>query len=160
MGKPDNAGIHVPPPLIYVTGFLLGVWLHMATPAVRLPDWVGVPGILIGFLGLVFGFCAIGTFWLRKTAVLPHQPATTVVCQGPFRFCRNPMYLGLAAVYLGLDLFFRLVWPLLFLPACMFAIQRFVIRSEEAYLERAFGEEYRDYCRRVGRWFPKRPLGP
>jgi protein-S-isoprenylcysteine O-methyltransferase Ste14 len=82
----------------------------------------------------------------------PFKPSTALVFDGPYRFTRNPMYLGMAAVYVGLAFVLGLMWALLFLPLVLIAVDRLVIAREEPYLERKFGEEYVAYKRRVRRW--------
>jgi len=72
--------------------------------------------------------------------------------EGPFRYTRNPGYLSLAMVYVGIAVLRNLLWAILFLPLVWIVIQREVIRRAERYLERTFGEEYLAYKRRVRRW--------
>ena len=72
---------------------------------------------------------------------------------GPFRFTRNPLYLGLALLYLGIALWLGVLWPVVLLPALILLVQQVVILREEAYLESRFGEAYRAYRARVRRWF-------
>jgi len=74
------------------------------------------------------------------------------VVQGPYRFTRNPMYVGLAALYAGVTLLVNSLWPLLLLPVVLVVIRWRVIAREEAYLERKFGDVYRTYTTRVRRW--------
>ncbi|MFI5210728.1 MAG: methyltransferase family protein, partial [Gemmatimonadales bacterium] len=68
------------------------------------------------------------------------------------RFSRNPMYVGMTLLYLGIALWANSLWPLLLLPAVLVVMRRGVIAREEAYLERRFGDEYRSYRARVRRW--------
>jgi len=74
------------------------------------------------------------------------------VVTGPYRVTRNPMYVSLAAVYVGVTCLFNTVWPLVLLPLVIVAVQRLVIAKEERYLEAKFGQAYRDYQARVSRW--------
>jgi protein-S-isoprenylcysteine O-methyltransferase Ste14 len=87
-----------------------------------------------------------------KTTLNPAGPASTLVTGGPFRFTRNPIYLGDTLMYLGLALLFGRRGPLLLLPGVLAALDRGVIRREERYLERRFGRQYRAYRARVRRW--------
>jgi protein-S-isoprenylcysteine O-methyltransferase Ste14 len=75
-----------------------------------------------------------------------------LVTSGPYRFSRNPMYVGLSALYLGLALLFNVAWPLALFPVVVMALFRLVIRREERYLAEAFGETYALYAQRVRRW--------
>jgi protein-S-isoprenylcysteine O-methyltransferase Ste14 len=86
------------------------------------------------------------------TPVDPREAPTALVTEGPFRFSRNPGYLGLGLTYVGLSLLVEARWPLLLLPFVLIIIDRGVISQEERYLERRFGSEYRTYRQRVRRW--------
>ncbi|MFP5353383.1 MAG: methyltransferase family protein, partial [Actinomycetota bacterium] len=95
---------------------------------------------------------AAATFIRKKTGVAPWTPATTLVTEGVYRVTRNPMYLGMTLLYLGLALGLGLMWALALLPVVVAIVDRFVIRREEAYLDRKFGAAYRDYRASVRRW--------
>jgi protein-S-isoprenylcysteine O-methyltransferase Ste14 len=82
----------------------------------------------------------------------PSKPPTALVEDGPFRFTRNPGYLGFALTYAGISLLTGGRWPLVFLPGVLGVIDRGVIAREESYLEERFGDPYRDYRSRVRRW--------
>jgi protein-S-isoprenylcysteine O-methyltransferase Ste14 len=78
--------------------------------------------------------------------------STAVVTGGPYRFTRNPMYVAMALLYLGLPPVLGYAWPYLFFPAAVLAVNAFVIPREERYLEEKFGEPYRVYRGIVRRW--------
>src|SRR5215207_503463 len=83
----------------------------------------------------------------------PHRPAVPrLVTDGPFRYTRNPGYLGLAMLYAGIAVLRNALWAILPLPLVVYVFQRQVIGREERYLERTFGEEYLAYKTRVRRW--------
>ena len=84
--------------------------------------------------------------------MVPMKPTTALVTSGPYRVTRNPMYVGMAFLYAGLALSLGVIWALALLPAVLLMVDRLVIAREERYLEAKFGEEYRDYKRRVRRW--------
>ena len=90
-------------------------------------------------LGLFLMFTGIATFLHARTAVYPNRPASRLVVTGPYRFTRNPMYLGFTLAYLGGTLLLNSVWPLPLLPLVLFALTRSVIRREERYLAAEFG---------------------
>lgn len=152
----DNANIRVPPPLIYAVPLALGLWLHHLIPLVQIPDPAGGVlrrvGAALVILALLLAGWAMLAFRRMRTSVIPVQPASALVIRGPYRFTRNPMYLAMATLYLGVSLWARALWPLLFLPAIVVIIQRAVIRREEAYLSRRFGDDYRHYLAQVRRW--------
>src|SRR5215210_8080410 len=149
----DTAGVIAPPPLIFVAGLVVGFALEALLPGVDLPaliEW-GLGGLLvIAGLGLLLWF---NTLFSRKgTAVEPWKPTTAIVTTGPYRFTRNPAYLGMALTYVGIALLSSALWVLLPLPVVLAVIDRGVIAREERYLERKFGEEYLSYRRGVRRW--------
>ena len=86
------------------------------------------------------------------TPIRTDRPVPRLVTDGPFRFTRNPEYLGLAMLYAGIALLRNSLWAILLLPVVVYVIQREVIGREERYLERTFGEEYLAYKARVRRW--------
>ena len=86
------------------------------------------------------------------TSMVPMNPATVLVTSGPYRLTRNPMYLGMAFLYVALAFAFGVIWALALLPAVIVMVDRFVIAREEPYLERKFGQAYHDYKARVRRW--------
>lgn len=106
----------------------------------------------MALLGLAFGLWARFLFLVRKTSVVPTRPASALVVDGPFRVSRHPMYVGFTAVYVGVSLLLHALWPLLFLPIVLVVVHKTAIEREEAYLERRFGREYRQYKQRVRSW--------
>jgi protein-S-isoprenylcysteine O-methyltransferase Ste14 len=150
----DSSGVRFPPPLLYalpwLAGWLLGRlvpvrWLPSIT-AVRLVGWP-----LVAAAVLLTG-TAVGLFRALGNTPNPRKPVVALAVEGPYRWTRNPMYLGLAALYIGLAALFNTVWPLVFLPFVILLIQRLVIAKEERYLEAKFGQTFRDYKARVRRW--------
>jgi protein-S-isoprenylcysteine O-methyltransferase Ste14 len=149
----DTAGVVAPPPLIFLAGLIVGFALEALLPGVDLPGWLewGVGGLLvIAGLGLLAWFNSL--FSRTGTAVEPWKPTTAIVTSGPYRFTRNPAYLGMALTYVGIALLSSAVWVVLPLPLVLAVIDRGVIAREERYLERKFGEEYLGYRRQVRRW--------
>jgi len=155
---PPHPGVRFPPPFVYVIGFVLGLWIERHHPLAFVPPrsglrWLPEAAGLLAFVACaLFLFGALATFRRERTTVLPNRPASALATGGPYRFTRNPMYVGMALLYLGLALVLNTVWPLAFLPLVLLLIDTAVIRREERYLISAFGEEYRSYCSRVRRW--------
>lgn len=150
---PNHAGVVVPPPLIYLAFFLVGLVLQRYLPLPRLPIGIGrAVGVVLVLLWLALFLWSIRRFWAAGTSVIPVRPTTALVIEGPYRFTRNPMYLGLLFLYAGLACWFGLVWPLLLAPAVVWVINVYVIAREERYLDRKFGQEYRQYRAQVRRW--------
>ena len=149
----DHADVRIPPPLIYVAGFVLGLALERFLPVLVLPKIPSrVAALLCIAVGVTIAAWSVGLFRREHTSFVPIKPTTTLVIYGPYRFTRNPMYLGLVCVYLGIALWFGIFWALILLPAVMALIQRYVIIREEQYLERKFGGAYLKYKADVRRW--------
>ncbi len=149
----DHPGVWFPPPLIYVGGFLLGALLEALVSIGDMPSTLAVIlGPLLIAAGLLFLVPAWRTFKEARTTVVTIKPAATLVTGGPYRFTRNPMYVGLALTYAGLAVWLNLIWGLILLPVVLLVVDRYVISREERYLRRAFGQQYDDYAGRVRRW--------
>jgi protein-S-isoprenylcysteine O-methyltransferase Ste14 len=149
----ERGPVSFPPPSIYVAGLLLGWIVERFASTPNLPKvaaWITLGLGLVSFVAL--DGKASTLFARRKTGIVPWAPATTLVTDGPYRFTRNPMYLGMALLYLGLALGFGLLWAVALLPVIVVIVDRVVIGREEAYLEAKFGDEYRAYKERVRRW--------
>lgn len=149
----ERGPVSFPPPLIYVAGLVLG-WIAerlAATPNLpRVAAWIALGAGVVGFVAL--DGKASTLFAKRETGIVPWAPATTLVTDGPYRFTRNPMYLGMAALYFGLALGFGLLWAVALLPVVVLIVDRAVIAREQAYLENKFGADYRAHKERVRRW--------
>lgn len=150
----DNAGVKIPPPIIYVVFFLLGLALEygLGAPAL-LPNVVAwLAGWLFCVASLFLFVPALRSFRSAHTSMIPIRPASSLVTHGIYGITRNPMYVSLLLLYAGLGIAFNLWGPIVLVPALIFAMDRLVIAREEAYLLRRFGEEYRRYRERVRRW--------
>lgn len=149
----DSAGVSLPPPLVFLGAMFIGLILQFIWSVSFLPWQLGM---ICGGIFLVAGLLFIGSaallFMRAGTAMPPWQTATTVVTAGPYRFTRNPMYLGMALVHAGIGLWFASLWILLMLAPALWWIQTRVIAREEAYMAEKFGKPFRDYCSQVRRW--------
>ncbi|MGE5443670.1 MAG: methyltransferase family protein [Ignavibacteriales bacterium] len=105
---------------------------------------------IIGSVALIIW--SVRTFRLAKTSLIPVKPTTAIVTDGPFRFSRNPIYVGFAFLYLGVGLWLNALWVVVMLVPLLLVIQSYVIVREERYLELKFGQEYLQYKARVRRW--------
>ncbi len=149
----ENAGVIAPPPLIYLGSLLLGLLLNRAFPVVFLPQKVArVLGSLLVGSAIPAQIWFFLTMQRARTPISPSEPVRQVVTTGPFRLSRNPAYVSLTILYVGIASLVNTLWPILLLPAVLAVIQRGVIEREERYLERKFGEEYLRYKARVPRW--------
>jgi protein-S-isoprenylcysteine O-methyltransferase Ste14 len=149
----DNPGVIMPPPFIYAGVLAAGL---LANRRFRLPFLPRPLARTIGPLLILGGLAAalLGSRELHRaeTNVDPYEPATTVVTGGPYRFTRNPIYVGFTLIYLGISVLANALLPVLLLPAVQQLMRRGVIEREERYLERKFGDEYLHYKERVRRW--------
>jgi len=82
----------------------------------------------------------------------PREPTTAIVTGGPYRFTRNPIYLGFFLIYLGLTFLAGTLWGVIASPFLLWTVTHSVIHAEEIYLENKFGEEYTRYLSKVRRW--------
>jgi protein-S-isoprenylcysteine O-methyltransferase Ste14 len=150
--NPDTPGLAVPPPVLYFVPLAIGLGVNRLFPRPILPrGMAAIVGVGLLVLALV-GFAGMWAMRRAGTSPNPYRPTTALVIEGPYRFTRNPMYLGFTLIYLGVTAWVNSLWPLLPLPLILLLIQTTVIAKEEAYLERKFGEPYRQYRRRVRRW--------
>lgn len=153
--KQGGANVRFPPPLVFVAAIGLGLLLHFFVLPVRSAyvPWVrllvGVPAILAG-LFVILG--AVGLF--RKTGQdpKPWEPTPELIFDGPYRYTRNPMYVGMTAITIGIGVCANVFWiPLLAVPA-LAIVHAIAVRPEEAYLKAKFGAPYEEYARRVRRY--------
>jgi protein-S-isoprenylcysteine O-methyltransferase Ste14 len=152
--KNDHAQIILNPFFIYILLALCAVLLQRLFP---LPSILtgAIPRMTVAALmliNLLVGLAAARGMLTAKTSLNPNRPTTALVLSGPFRFTRNPLYLGLTVFYAGLMLVFELTWGLILLPIVLWLITAWVIVPEEKYLEQKFGPEYLNYKSRVRRW--------
>lgn len=110
------------------------------------------PGIVLIVLGVALGGWALGRFRRAGTSPIPRVPVAAFVPDGPYRFTRNPMYVGFGLVFLGGALWVNSLWLLVLLVVALFVVQQTAILREERYLERKFGVAYTEYKARVRRW--------
>jgi protein-S-isoprenylcysteine O-methyltransferase Ste14 len=149
----DIPGVIAPPPLIYLGFLLVGFLIDWVVPVPVLPDDVQYPvGIVLIVVGLVPFVSAVWMFRKVGTNIPTRKPTMEIVTSGPNRFSRNPIYLGMTAVYAGIAVAADSIWVLALLVPVLVIIHYGVILREERYLEAKFGEEYRRYEASVRRW--------
>ena len=151
--SPDRAAVAFHPPillLICIVGGFVERWL---VPVSFLPDGlaplIGIP-LVVGALAL-FGWAVI-TMRRGGASVPTHTPTAAIVASGPYRFSRNPIYLAMMLLLIGLGCWTNSIWFLAWTVVATILLTYFVIKREEEYLERKFGEAYLGYKRGVRRW--------
>ena len=145
--------IFIPPPLYYAAGLAGGMAINgmVALPLGGRPA-TAVAGAVVAAIGLGLAVAGVAAVIRHRTTIVPHHPVASLLTGGAYRLSRNPMYTGLAIAYLGLALLFGSWWPLALWPLVIVTVRQLVIRPEERYLTRRFGQTYTDYQSRVRRW--------
>jgi protein-S-isoprenylcysteine O-methyltransferase Ste14 len=140
--------------LIYVPAQFLPPDSGLVRPAVI--GAAQVAGIIIGGVGAVIALWCVFTFaFVGKGTPAPFDPPRRLVIRGPYRFVRNPMYIGAALALAGAALFYGTMSLLIYAGVFLLAMHLFVVGYEEPTLRRTFGAEYEAYCRQVRRWWPR-----
>jgi protein-S-isoprenylcysteine O-methyltransferase Ste14 len=151
--KNDHAHVVVNPFLIYIVIALCAILLQRLLPLPFIAQSSArLVGVIVMLVNLMFGLPAVRRMLTAKTTLNPHHPTTALVFSGPYRFSRNPMYVGLTLLFAGLATFFQIPWGLALLPVVVWLINIWVIVPEEQYLEQKFGAEYSNYKSTVRRW--------
>jgi len=153
--KHSTARVIAPPPLIYGVALAAGWLLHELKPIQILRNRNSVNwalGTIFVLAGIGISTAVVSAFGRSGTPVSPLRPTNSLVVSGPYRLSRNPDYLGQLLTYTGASMVANSWWPIVMLPVVIVAIDRGVIRREERYLEKMFGQTYRDYAATVRRW--------
>lgn len=153
MASPDYASVIAPAPVIYAAWLAVGAAVEYVSASSLLPFrigvWVAVVLILIAIAIVVSAFRALAR---AQTAFDARKSTTKIVNDGAFRFSRNPTYLSLSMLHIGIAFAFGSSWLLLTVIPAVAITQWGVIRREERYLEAKFGDGYRRYALTARRW--------
>ncbi len=149
----DHPHVRFPPPLVFAGFVLLGFATHRLTGWARddLGTW-HYAALPLGLAGLWLNGASLLGFRRLGENPEPWTPTRAMVEEGPYRFTRNPMYLGMLLVSLAIAAWFGSIWVAVGAILAAAIIDRTVIVAEERYLRRTLGERYADYRRRVRRW--------
>jgi len=138
--------------LVYLPARILA-WSGIMRPSAM--GWPQVSGLVIGTAGAVVALSCVCAFaFIGKGTPAPFDPPRNLVVRGPYRFVRNPMYIGAALAVAGASLFYQSIQLLAFVAGFLLVTHLFVVLYEEPTLRRLFGSDYLTYCQRVHRWFP------
>ena len=144
-------GVRLPPPVM-VAGLLAAAWLLRQVVPVPIGPPLPALGALVVFAAVALVGWALLVMVRAGNDPRPDKPDAALVETGPFRFGRNPVYLGFLLVVAGFALRWGDLWGWVAVVAGHLVLDRMVVAKEEAYLARRFGATYEAYRARVRRW--------
>ena len=149
-----GADVHFPPPLVFVGFTLLGVMLRYTVPPIPFPAtfWTRLFGVVVLLAGSTLIISARTLFTRTGQSPIPWKPTPELIVRGPYRFTRNPMYMGVMCVQIGLGVALGNSWISLLAPVALLTVHFIAVLPEEKYLAENFGPSYREYCVRVRRY--------
>ena len=149
-----SAKIIAPPPVLYVGALVIGFLLHAVFPQlICLSDSVlRVLGVALLLMSAAFARWAFVTLRQVGTSANPRKASIALATGGPFRLSRNPIYLAMTGLYLGMALVGNTWWPVLLIAPLLLVMHYGVVLREERYLEKQFGESYLAYKASSRRW--------
>ena len=151
-----HANVLVRPPNLYLGGLVAGCLFELL-----LPLGPGLAGGTLRPIVIGLGLAAIGATFVWKasrqfadagTTIPVDEPSDALVTHGLYGWSRNPIYMALNVIYVGLSIALTSGWALLVLPVLLIVMKKGVIEPEEAYLEKEFGAQYHEYKDKVPRW--------
>lgn len=150
---PDNAQVAFHPPLLLALALIIGFVIRWAAPLPFLPRGLSVslgPMVTAASFGLFFW--AVYTMRAGNASIPTSEPTDAIIVRGPFRFSRNPIYLSMLLLQVGVGIWANSPWFFMLAAISAVLLSWGVISREERYLERKFGSEYSSYMSRVRRW--------
>lgn len=146
----------LPPPLVALLLITVGLGLHFVFPVLLLPEgWVQfVVAVPLAVLGVALAAGSVKRFDRAGTDERYAEPTSVVVQDGLYRHTRNPMFVGLVLIHLGVVVALNAAWALIGVPVLIIYLRYGVISREERFLEKRFGDDYRNYKRTAPRWIP------
>ena len=152
-GEADHAGVAFHPPLALAACLVVSVFARWLFPLAFLPGrWSATAGPIVTALSFALFFWAIATMRRGGASIPTNEPTTAIVVSAPYSFSRNPIYLSMLLLLVGVALWANSVWFLAGAAVCAALLSWGVISREERYLERKFGAPYASYKERVRRW--------
>ncbi|HMB46120.1 MAG TPA: isoprenylcysteine carboxylmethyltransferase family protein [Candidatus Methanoperedens sp.] len=137
----------------FIILLILSIWLNFIFPirAILYAPYTYF-GIIIICFGIAIGLWSRSLFLKSKTTLSPFESPTSLVTSGPFHISRNPIYLGMTAILLGIAIFLGTLVTFTFPALFMMIIETLFIPDEERKLEKIFGEQYKEYKNKVRQW--------
>ncbi len=149
-----GSGLTIPPPFLYLIAFFIGLGLNYLRPLSLLPrPWGLAIGIILVAASLPIMPPVLKRYKKAGTPFDVRKPTTALISDGPYQYSRNPTYLSLTFLYLGVGLLFNNGWIILLAVPLIFLMNFWIIRREERHLEEVFGQEYLQHKSKVRRWF-------
>ena len=158
----DRAAVRGFPPLFYAVSLAVSLAIHFlvlplpftfpATSFVQGSTLRIAVGILVGLIGVIIDAATIAQFRRTGNDTDTGSPTMSIMTAGPYRFSRNPLYLGVAFVQTGIAIGVGSFWALASVIVALLLVNYLAVLPEEEYLEGKFGDEYREYRRAVRRW--------
>ena len=151
-----TAGVITRPPFLYLACLILGLALEhllplrLGLPGAAVMQWMVGGGLILIGAAIVAG--GVRNFSRAATPVPSNQPVRVLVTTGIHGWSRNPIYVGMFLLYAGIGIAARSPWVLVLALPLVIILRYGVVSREEGYLEQRFGDAYRDYKARVGRW--------
>ena len=156
LNNPFKLLLHVPAPWVFILTYLCGVVLELVCRGKVHPP-VTPASIIVGGVLFALGALVARWSWLifhkARTTTVPGRASRRLITWGPYRFSRNPMYVGLSLAYLGEAGLLHQIWLVLLLPLTIAYVNRVVIPVEEVRLNEVFALDYQTYRAKVRRWF-------
>jgi protein-S-isoprenylcysteine O-methyltransferase Ste14 len=152
----DSPAIKIPPPVIFFILLILAGLAEYWSGFFRITYLRSLIWLIAVLIWIFAGYLALHAVVVLKrgrTPIDPGRPTIKIVVGGPFRISRNPMYLSLVLLMLGMSVAFLSIWFLIATIVLMVTLDRMAVAPEEAYLEAKFGDAYRTYQSNVRRWF-------
>lgn len=153
--SPDRPNAVPWPPILLVVMVIAAIVLQRAYP-LRWPGlddlWARFAGLTLGVAGLALILWSAITMWRHRTTVLPNRGVSELVTSGPFRWWRNPIYIGDSLVLLGIAEMTKNIWFAILVPLFMLLVTWLAILPEERHLEAKFGDRWRAYRDATRRW--------
>lgn len=141
--KKDSPGVYIPPPLFYAAAFVVAIFVQKKWPidnSLFEEKRLKYLGVILLVVSLFFTIRSLRQFFRTKNTLILIKPATSLQTNGIYSITRNPMYVGLAFVYVGLSCLIGNWWNFILFPILFVVVQEYIIKSEERYLAREFGK--------------------
>ena len=150
---PDIVAFRLWPPIAIGLPLVVGLVLtRLWGDPIGLPAAAMPVGMVLVVLFAIWNGWSLYLFARHGTGLLPGQATEAMISEGPYAVSRNPLYLGLLVLYLGIALMASSVWALLLFPLAVVLVEWGAIRPEERFLRQRFGPAYDEYAGRVRRW--------